>query len=181
MPLPGSFAPSWSSDGSRVAFASEDIDYDDMQDDADIYIATADGTSMVRLTEDPYHNVAPTWIYLPAPVDSFISVSAAYAYSCGVRASGMVECWGDNSLGLDFVPKSERSKDAAFTRVSVGRWHSCGLRADGTAQCWGSVTYGESNVPAGVFTAVTVGDGYFHVCCILVVSSSVGGTTMPVS
>ena len=67
MPLPGSFAPSWSPDGSRIAFASEDTGYDDMQDDADIYIATADGTRLTRLTEDPHHNVAPTWIQFSVP------------------------------------------------------------------------------------------------------------------
>ena len=67
IPLPGSFAPSWSPDGSRIAFASENVGYDDMQDDADIYIATADGTRLTRLTEDPHHNVAPTWIQFSVP------------------------------------------------------------------------------------------------------------------
>lgn len=64
LPLPGSFAPSWSSDSSRIAFASENVEHDDMQDDADIYVATADGKRLVRLTEDEHHNVVPTWVQL---------------------------------------------------------------------------------------------------------------------
>ena len=66
IPLPGSFAPSWSADGSRLAFASEDVEYDDLEDDADIYIARTDTTNLVRLTQDQYHNISPLWIQLPA-------------------------------------------------------------------------------------------------------------------
>ena len=232
MPLPGSFAPSWSPDGSRIAFASEDVEYDDLEDDADIYIATADGTRLVRLTEDRHHNVEPTWIQLPATDDSptvpqptvpesepteptvpepeptvpeseepaatpeedeatvpvasddpFSEVSVGANHSCGLRASGVVDCWGSNSDGQSDSPESIFSAVSAggdhscglradggvecwglrdapegeFMSVSAGRSHSCGLRASGEIECWGSNSHRQSDAPEGVFSAVSAG------------------------
>ncbi len=125
IPLPGSFAPSWSPDGSRIAFASENTGYDDMQDDADIYIATADGTRLVRLTDDRHHNVEPTWIQIPAADDPFIEASPVGLHECALRVSGVVECWGADADG------PSDASDGVFTAVPVGyelSWLSCQRR-----------------------------------------------------
>ena len=47
--------PSWSPDGSRVAFSS----YRD--DNWELYLVNADGTNLVRLTDHPENDFSPTW------------------------------------------------------------------------------------------------------------------------
>ena len=61
--------------------------------------------------------------------DGFVSVDVGLM-SCGVRSSGVLECWGYDSVwGL---PEGED-----FTMVSVGDHHACGLRGAGEIECWG--------------------------------------------
>ena len=52
--------PTWSPDGSMIAFAS------DRDVSSDIYVMKSDGSNPVRLTDDPADDWWPTW--LPAPV-----------------------------------------------------------------------------------------------------------------
>jgi hypothetical protein len=52
-------------------------------------------------------------------------------YSCGVRRSGTVVCWGEE------VPGGETPLADTFIQVGGGESHTCGLKADGSIVCWG--------------------------------------------
>ena len=54
--------PRWSPDGSRIAFCSDRNGGEyNWREDADIYIANADGTGVVRLTNNSGYNSCPSW------------------------------------------------------------------------------------------------------------------------
>ena len=55
--VPGAYdsAPAWSPDGSRIAFES------DRDGDMEIYAMNADGTDVVRLTDNSIHDEGPVW------------------------------------------------------------------------------------------------------------------------
>ena len=53
--LRDAYAPSWSPDGSRLAFVSN------RSGDEEIYIAKADGTGVTRLTKLPGPDLSPAW------------------------------------------------------------------------------------------------------------------------
>jgi Tol biopolymer transport system component len=53
--LRGAYAPSWSPDGSQLAFVSH------RAGDEEIYVARADGTGVRRLTRSPGPDLSPSW------------------------------------------------------------------------------------------------------------------------
>ena len=58
-------------------------------------------------------------------------MSAGAEHTCGVRADGSVECWGDDDYGRATPP------GGSFASVSAGGYHTCGVKIDGSVQCWG--------------------------------------------
>lgn len=54
-------APAWSPDGSRIAFAREGRPAKAATGNTDIYVVNADGTDVVRITDDPMMEYAPSW------------------------------------------------------------------------------------------------------------------------
>lgn len=64
----------------------------------------------------------------------FASLSINWDYSCGVKVTGELECWGylyGGPFDGDFVPQGE------FRSVSVGYTYSCAICSDGAVVCWG--------------------------------------------
>jgi Tol biopolymer transport system component len=53
--------PSWSPDGTRIAFASERDQPVDTGGPTDLYVMDADGANVRRLTHDPMSNLSPSW------------------------------------------------------------------------------------------------------------------------
>ncbi len=108
-------------------------------------------------------------------VDGFVSVSAGWDYTCGVRASGSVDCWG---WGRPHDPRGRSDKafsdawsgaadagdppDGAFTTVSAGWEYACGLRPGGELECWGRNRPAYKGTPGGEFKSVSA--GLEHTC-----------------
>jgi len=65
-------------------------------------------------------------------IASFVRVAAGGLHSCGLRSSGVVECWGDNGVGQAAVPPG-----LVATDVVAGTWYSCALPTSGGVKCWG--------------------------------------------
>ena len=95
-----------------------------------------------------------------APAGRFSAVSAGGSHSCGLRETGVIECWGDNSYGKTDAPTGR------FSAVSAGKSHSCGLRETGAIECWPAFSYdyttSPTDAPEGRFSAVSA--GRFHSC-----------------
>ena len=98
------------------------------------------------------------------PEGRFISVSAGFLFSCGVRDDHTAECWGlMASLSDELTPP-----EGEYTSVSVGGFHACGIRTDRTVVCWGSNEgfdgdfIGQAMPPGGPFEVINAG-GY-HTC-----------------
>ena len=83
-----------------------------------------------------------------------VSINAGRGHSCGLRADGVVGCWGSNTHGQTDAPAGR------FTQVSTGADHICAVRADGVVVCWGSNDEGQTDAPSGRFTQVSAGAGY---------------------
>ena len=100
---------------------------------------------------------------LAPPEGRFISVSAGFQFSCGVRIDNSAECWG-----LAVVAGAPTPPDGKYTSVSAGGFHACGIRIDQTVVCWGSNSgfdgdfLGQATPPDGPFEVISAG-GY-HTC-----------------
>ena len=100
---------------------------------------------------------------LAPPEGRFISVSAGFHFSCGVRIDNSAECWG-----LAVVAGAPAPPDGKYTSVSAGGFHACGIRIDQTVVCWGGNQgfdgdfLGQATPPDGPFEVISAG-GY-HTC-----------------
>jgi hypothetical protein len=80
-------------------------------------------------------------------------MGVGYRNACGLRASGEIYCWGDNTYNQLEVPDHDD-----WVSLSVANTHnksdynsphfSCGLRETGEAFCWGSTQSDVSTVPS---------------------------------
>jgi alpha-tubulin suppressor-like RCC1 family protein len=94
------------------------------------------------------------WGQSIAPDGAFVAVDVGSSHSCGIRESGLVECWGagatigDCAEDIDQCGMSAAPPDS-FQEISLGMSHSCGVRTDGVIQCWGSNTGNRATPPDG--------------------------------
>lgn len=85
----------------------------------------------------------------------WVQVSAGWYYTCALKESGTVYCWGLNSygeigslIGLGIwgpgtnVP-AQVGTDSDWTAVSAGSSQSCATKTDGSLYCWGQNRRGE--------------------------------------
>ena len=121
------------------------------------------------LPPEPIGGTVPPTI----PTAGFTAVSAGSTHTCGLRASGTIECWGDYDIGLWIIDTGESATiktiqaDAltgSFRAVSAGVAHTCAIRTNDEIACWGSNDNRETDAPPGRFTAVSAGDD--HTCAI---------------
>jgi Tol biopolymer transport system component len=88
--------PAWSPDGSRIAFAREGRPAKAATGNTDIYVVNADGTDVVRLTDDPMMEYAPTW----SPDGSRIAF-AAYDMASGGNPPSPLRLYVMNADGTN--------------------------------------------------------------------------------
>ena len=92
------------------------------------------------------------------PAGTFTAVSAGEFYSCAIRTSGALACWGYNADDRATPPSG------TFTAVGTGPDYACAIRIDGTLACWGRTSWEPGDSPSGTFTAVS--SGQEHACAI---------------
>jgi alpha-tubulin suppressor-like RCC1 family protein len=114
------------------------------------------------------------------------AVTARFAYTCAVKTSGTLWCWGNNSSGQlgdgtttgSAVPVQESTHASDWAAVSARYLHTCAIKTAGTLWCWGSNSSGQlgdgtttgSAVPvqesthASDWDAVSV--GFAHTCAV---------------
>ena len=63
----------------------------------------------------------------------YSSVSAGYAHTCAINASGSIQCWGWNEHGQ----VSDASTGSGYSAVSAGGRHTCAINTSGGFECWG--------------------------------------------
>jgi alpha-tubulin suppressor-like RCC1 family protein len=105
----------------------------------------------------------------------FRSISAGGAHACGVAVSGVVYCWGSNTVGeLGVGDLATRTTPTpvpgtdGFTMVVASDFHTCGMRGSAT-YCWGAKigATGLSLTPSLVSTNLSfmaLGAGTEHSC-----------------
>ena len=103
------------------------------------------------------------WVYTgqaTPPEGSYTAVSAGGWYTCAIRESGEIACWGSNQFGYTDAP------EGSFIAVSAGIGHNCAIRENGEIACWGENPYPfrPGDAPAGRFIAVSAGGS--HTCAI---------------
>ena len=86
-------------------------------------------------------------------VDDYIKLSCAGDNCCALRRSGVLQCWGDNSVGNTGTSRGGNNglvttptpvvSNAKFSAVGVGASHSCAVTVGGQLLCWGLNSDGE--------------------------------------
>lgn len=124
----------------------------------------------------------------------WIAISSGFRFTCGIRQSGELLCWGANAraaAGMGYV--SDRfdptpvTADNDWVSVDVQLDHGCGIRAGGNLYCWGRNVFGhlgdgtsQTRVnPAQIGAGkawIRVAVGRTHTCAL---GSDAGGPTTP--
>ncbi|NOY94464.1 MAG: hypothetical protein GXP55_25080 [Deltaproteobacteria bacterium] len=130
------------------------------------------------------------WECVSGSCDDAIDVAAGAGFTCALRASGRVACWGRNDHGQ--LGDGTRANHSTLAEVPgivdaieldvdgsgrAGLGHSCALRATGGVLCWGLGDHGQLGdgtttdslspiaVP-GLTDAVHIAVGFGHTCAI---------------
>ena len=112
-----------------------------------------------------FRNISNDLIILAGPPEgSFTAVSAAHGYTCGLRESGAIACWGDTDAApFDNSLMNHQAPEGSYTAISAGGGEACAIRDTGEIECWG-VHGKRAGTPTGRFTAISAGSG--HTCAI---------------
>jgi alpha-tubulin suppressor-like RCC1 family protein len=129
----------------------------------------------------------------------FVSLSAGNFHTCGVTASRVAYCWGENQFGqlgdgttIDRYAPVAVISAPPFVSIFAGGGrtnfadvgHTCALTAQGSAYCWGYNGYGEAGTgvagnmwlqPSAVVGGISfrsLTGGGFHTCGVAVSGES---------
>ncbi|MFO0558778.1 MAG: MopE-related protein [Polyangiales bacterium] len=86
-------------------------------------------------------------------------------FSCARLATGQVQCWGANNMGVlgngllagsSHTPVTVMGISRAVTQISAGTTHACALLSDGNVGCWGVTSmWGPAAGARAMFTLVS--------------------------
>ena len=142
----------WSSDAPGIATVSQNgVVTGVALGEAVIAVRAGDAEASARVKVTAAAKPSPAATKEPASARVFVSISAGYAHTCGVRENGEVVCWGYDNHGVATPPAGK------FASVSAGSRHTCGVRENGEAVCWGENHDGKATPPGGKFASVSVG------------------------
>ena len=120
---------------------------------------------------DPIDRIATpsraTFAAGPAASTPFIMVSAGHGRTCALRASGVIECWGNNDY---LAAPAEWVTPAGFAHLgrSSSTDNMCAVDNDGVVRCRGNTLYGffpqVRTAMEGAFTEVST--GAFSACAL---------------
>ncbi len=112
-----------------------------------------------------------------------VSVAAGSFHTCGLLATGVVQCWGNNfngQLGNNSSTPSPTpvavSGLTTATQVSAGGNHSCARLASGGVQCWGFNGNGQLGDELGGSSALVPGPVVPGQCTMDIDGDGVVGT-----
>ncbi|WP_419927232.1 S8 family serine peptidase [Candidatus Poriferisocius sp.] len=101
------------------------------------------------------------------PEGSYSDIAAGDTFTCGLGASGAIDCWY-SSAGADdgWNPWEVQppASDEEFTEITAGSIFLCAIKIDNTITCWGWNGVGQTDAPAGQYSAVSA--GWDHSCAI---------------
>ncbi|MEO8904881.1 MAG: hypothetical protein ABI627_25450, partial [Polyangiaceae bacterium] len=132
-----------------------------------------------------YESYASQYYTLDAATTPTTLLAGGGGTYCLAKASGNVDCWGNNSNGQLGNGGTGGSSVPAFTGLSqgtglaAGYFHNCSLLVGGTVSCWGANLHGQlgdgttndRSAPGGVTginSAASIGAGNAHTCVSLV-------------
>src|SRR3989339_264992 len=125
--------------------------------------------------------------YPIADTSAYLTVSAGYAYTCGIRATdSRVLCWGNGTFGQlgnggtgNYLIPTLTIDSSPYKSISVGSYHTCGIRAsDSRVLCWGDSEFGKLGdgqmyidrtspyLTTDTFAYLQVNAGWTHTCGI---------------
>ena len=85
-----------------------------------------------------------------SPLTDWQSVSVGRVHTCGIRAGGVLTCFGANADGqLDLIHSSSR-----FITVSAGGYHTCAVDDVYRVHCVGRDDYGQVSLLNGLSTRI---------------------------
>lgn len=134
--------PVWSSDGSRIAFAS------DIYGNFDIFVINSDGSGLLRLTSEQFPNNRPTW----SPDSSRLAFHTFHGgqfeiYVLGIDGSEQINL--TNNSGDDMYPAwSPDGTKIAFTSSRSGNHEMYVMNIDGTQVLKLTDTPGDESTPS---------------------------------
>ena len=125
-------------------------------------------------------NVFPAFALAPG---AYVSVAAGGSHTCGLLATGVVQCWGFNSSGqlgnnstADSPAPVAVSGLTTATGVSAGSNHSCAVLASGGVRCWGDNGSGQLGDETGGASALVPGPVVPGQCTMDIDGDGVVGT-----
>ncbi len=134
-------------------------------------VSSVTGTTLVRLPVPVMESVTPVVEEISG--GGFISVSAGWRYSCGLRVDRSVECWEFRTdwLGRTRSMLDRSSSDLSggtppggeLAMVDAGWGYACGIRPTGGVECWRGDPVA-LDPPVGEFTSVSA--GLEHACAL---------------
>jgi hypothetical protein len=113
--------------------------------------------------------------------DAVSVIAGGSDYSCALRRTGEVACWGDNFSGQLGNGSTDKSPEPVavlglsdVVSLAGGSDFVCAVRKTGEVACWGDIGVGAPDdyrlvVPTtvpGVSDAVSVAAGYWHACAV---------------